>query len=79
MSALAGRRTQLAFETRDEIRERGQYRPVCVEAHPDFAVLRLKGTRHRLTLTWAAMYSLAAKQAADQARRDRKAKKAGDL
>jgi len=71
MTRLSDRRTRTVFETGSAIRERGRLRPIVVEAHNSFATLRLKGTRKSFTLTYDAMYSLAAKQEADALRRER--------
>jgi hypothetical protein len=59
VSKLEKRKTKLTFETADEMRERGRYRQVIVEAKPTFAVLRLKGTRKTVTITWAGIYNYA--------------------
>lgn len=61
MSKLENRKTKLTFETADEMRERGRYRQVIVEAKPSHAVLRLKGTRKTVMITWAGIYSYACK------------------
>jgi hypothetical protein len=68
MSKLATRKTKLTFETADEMRERGQYRQVIVEAQPTFAVLRLKGLRKTVTITWAGIYSYATKLEVEHAK-----------
>jgi hypothetical protein len=73
MTALRERKTRLTFETADEIRDRGRYRAVVVEAEPDYAVLRLKGTRHRFQVSWAGLYQYAAKCEVDRLRREKAA------
>ena len=45
MTSLEKRITKLKFTTASESRERGKYRKITVEAHPDFMVLRLSGLR----------------------------------
>lgn len=82
MTALSKRKSKLIFETSDVIRERGRYRPVTIEANPEYAVLRLKGTRKRILMSWAGLYNAAAKveaarNAAERARR-RKERSHGD-
>lgn len=61
MTALRSRRTRLTFETASEVRDGRRYRPIVIEAEPEYAVVRLKGTRQRLTVTWEAVYHCAAK------------------
>jgi hypothetical protein len=71
MTALRERKTRLTFETADELRERGDYRAVVVEAEPTHAVLRLKGLRNRVSISWGAVYQFAMKLRADQLRREK--------
>jgi hypothetical protein len=77
MTALAQRKTKLTFETADSIRQGRSSRPIVIEAEPEYAVLRLKGTRGRLTVTWAGIYVFAAKCKADSIRREKAASKKG--
>lgn len=70
---LTDRKTRLVFETADEIRERGKYRQVVIEAQPTHATIRLKGTHKRLLLSWAGIYQFAAKAEADRIRSEKKA------
>jgi hypothetical protein len=77
MTDLQKRLTRLRFTTASESRERGKYRKITVEAHPDFMVLRLAGLRTPFTLTWDSAYSLAVKQSVAAERAEKaKAKKA---
>ncbi len=57
MTALYQRKTRLTFQTADELRESGKTRAVIIEAEPSFAVFRLKGTRHRISVSWVGLYS----------------------
>jgi len=75
VTALLARKTRLTFETADTIRERGKLREVVVEAHPGYAVIRLKNTRKRFELSWGGMYQIAAKLEADNVRREKAAAK----
>lgn len=75
MTTLSQRKTRLHFMTSDLIRERGAYRPVVVEASPEVATMRLKGTQHRVMISWAALYQFAARCEADRARREKDAAK----
>lgn len=68
MRKLATAKTKLTFETADEQRERGRYRQVVVEAKPTHAILRLKGMRKTVTITWAGIWSYAVKLEVEHAR-----------
>jgi len=56
---LTERKTRLTFETADEVRDRGKHRQVIIEAQPTHAVLRLKGTRQKMLVSWAGIYNFA--------------------
>jgi hypothetical protein len=79
MTDLTKRITKLKFTTASESRERGRYRKITVEAHPEFMVLRLSGMRTPYTLTWDAAFSLAVKTAvaAERAEKARAKKERG--
>lgn len=71
MTALTARRTRLTFETADCTRERGRLREVIIEAQPYLCVVRLKGTRRRLEISWAGIYNAAARLSAEKARAEK--------
>ena len=71
MTALTERKTRLTFATADCTRERGRLREVIIEAQPYLCVVRLKGTRRRLEISWAGIYNAACKLAAEKARAER--------
>jgi hypothetical protein len=75
MTALRERRTKLTFETASELRDGRRYRPIVIEAEPEFAVVRLKGTRQRLTVTWEAIAHLAYKMEAAKVRSEKQRQK----
>lgn len=77
MRSLEKRKSKLMFETTSLVRERGRYRPVVIQAEPDFARVRLKGTRHFVDVSWEGIYHFAAKVQADRIRRDKKKPKEG--
>ena len=78
MSSLETRKTRLTFETANTVRERGRSRQVVIEAQPYVAFVRLKGTRTTFPIAWDAIYCLAARNAAERARAEKRAvKKAG--
>jgi hypothetical protein len=59
MRSLAERKTRLVFETADVVHECGHDRQVAVEAHPGYAVVRLKGTRQGYCISYGAIYHAA--------------------
>lgn len=71
MTALKARKSKLTFETASEVRDGRRYRPIVIEAEPEYAVVRLKGTRQRLTVTWEAVYHVAAKIEAARVRAEK--------
>jgi hypothetical protein len=75
MTALEQRKTKLTFETADYYNERGKSRAVVIEAEPEYAVFRLKGTRHRIRVSWVGLFQFAGKCEADRARRDKQAER----
>ena len=77
MTDLAKRITQLRFTTADEVRERGKYRKISVEAKPQYAIIRLQGLHTAYTVPWSAVHSLAVKMAVAAKRAEKKAKKEG--
>jgi hypothetical protein len=74
MTNLSKRKSKLVFFTDDAVRESGKLREVTVTAHPYHADIRLKGMKTSYSISWASVYSLAVKQAVEQARRDKKAR-----
>jgi hypothetical protein len=73
MTALSKRKTKLTFETADTVRERGRLREVVIEAQPFFCLVRLKGMRSSMPISYGAIYHVAAKIAAEKRRAEHKA------
>lgn len=64
-------------ETAIEQRDAGKRRPIVLTIHPGYLEIGLKGMRRKMTVAYDAIYSLACKQAANQARLEKlEAKKA---
>lgn len=57
-------------ETLTNIRDRGVYRPLIIEVHATYVKLRQKGLRRVFTVTYDQIYTLGARNAAEQQRRD---------
>lgn len=79
MTRLSQRKSRLTFVTEDEIRYRGKYRRVVVEADASgyIARLRLEGTRARFEVSWAGVYQQAAKLHVEAQRRAKREAKKG--
>ena len=76
MTTLAERKSKPpVFETSDTQFDRGEYRPVVVEAHPYHCTVRLKNTRQSYIVPWSAIWSMAARAEADKLAREKRAAK----
>lgn len=76
MTALSERKTRLTFETADVVRERGKQREVVIECESAYyASVRLKGTRTRFQISYAAIYQAAARIEAMRLRSEKLAAK----
>ena len=79
MAKLANRKTRLAFETDAQFRGRA----LVVTCEPFTLVIREKGRRHGLPVSWHSIYTLAAMQEANRKRSEKlaakKAKEAGRI
>lgn len=74
MTSLEKRKSQLRIMTSDTVFDRGRRREVVIEAHPHYAVVRLKGMRSGFEISYAGIYNLAVKNHMAQ---ERAAKKRG--
>jgi hypothetical protein len=61
MTRLRQRKTKLEFITNATMRYRGRERDVVIEAFPDYAVIRLLGTRVRYEISWRGVHDQAAR------------------
>lgn len=69
---LAKRKSRLSFITNSSARYRGKERDIVIEVYPDYAAVRLLGTRTRYEVSWRGVFDLAAEI---HARRERDARK----
>ena len=72
MTELSKRKSKLVFETADEMREHGRYRPIVAEPHPFHMSVRLKGLKTSYDVSWAAIYQLAVKIQVENERREKR-------
>ena len=75
MTDLTIRATRLRFRTVCEVKQRGKYRKIVVEAKPDYALVRLEGMRFAYTIPWDFVWSLGAKISARNAAAEKLAKR----
>jgi hypothetical protein len=69
---LSDRKSRLRFITNSTARYRGKDRETVIEIFPDYAVVRLLGTRARYEASWRALLNLAAKMYARREQERRK-------
>lgn len=65
-------------ETAAATRDGGRVRPIVVELHAGYMVMRPKGCRRAYTLTYQSAYMLAVRQAVEEERREKKARKGAE-
>lgn len=75
MTNLSQRRTKLKFQTASAVWERGEYRPVVIEAHAAYCEVRVKGMRKSYPITYAAIFHAAVKMAVREEQNEKKAKR----
>jgi hypothetical protein len=61
MTAIVDRKTRLEFETAATVRGRA----IVIEATPQVAVIRLKGSRESYEVDWAGVFWLGVKKSAE--------------
>jgi hypothetical protein len=72
---LAERKSRLSFITNSTARYRGKDREIVIEVFPDYAAIRLLGTRTRYEASWRAIHDLAAEIFSRRERERRKAER----
>lgn len=72
---LSDRKSRLSFITNSFARYRGKERSIVVEVMPDYAIVRLLGTRTRYEVSWRGVFDLAAEIFARHERERRKAER----
>jgi len=71
MNYLRELKRRLSFTTNSTARYRGKERAIVIEGFPEYAAVRLLGTRNRYEVSWRAVFELAAEI---HARRERQRK-----
>jgi len=75
MTDLSMRATRLRFRTVCEVKQRGKYRKIVVEAKPGCMILRLEGMRTAYTVPWDSAWYQGAKIFAMAEKAEKLAKK----
>ena len=60
MNYLRDRKSRLSYVTNSTARYRGKERAIVIEGFPEYAAVRLLGTRTRYEVSWRAIFDLAA-------------------
>lgn len=77
MNYLRDRKSRLSFITNSTARYRSKERAIVMEVFPEYAAVRLLGTRTRYEVSWRAVFDLAAEiQARRELQRRRESRKA---
>jgi hypothetical protein len=74
---LTMRATRLRFRTSGEVKVRGKYRKLVVEARPEYCIIRPEGMRTAYTVPWDAIFSTGGKMFAAAERAEKAARKKG--
>ena len=73
MGCLLERKAQVIFITASSVKENGKRRKVVIESRPEFAIVRLDGSRERFPIAWESVYEIAKKRQIDNLRLEARA------
>ncbi len=59
MGCLLERKAQVIFITASSVKENGKKQKVVIESRPEFAIVRLSGSRERFPIAWELIYEVA--------------------
>ena len=59
MGCLLERNSKIVFVSSSSVNDNGKKRRVVVESRPEFAIVRLNGSRKRFPIAWEAIYEIA--------------------
>jgi hypothetical protein len=59
MGCLLERKAQIIFVSASSVNESGKKRKIVIESRPEFAILRLNGSRKRFPIAWELIYEIA--------------------
>ena len=59
MGCLLQRKAQIIFISASSVEENGKKRRVAIESRPEFAILRLNGSKKGYPIAWEMIYDIA--------------------
>lgn len=59
MSCLLERKAQIIFVSASTVEDKGKRRRIIIESRPEFAIVRLNGSKKGFPIAWEAIYELA--------------------
>ena len=62
MGCLLERKAQIIFVSASSVNENGKKRRVVIESRPEFAIVKLNGSRKRFPIAWESIYEVAKRQ-----------------
>jgi hypothetical protein len=75
MSCLIEHKTQTIFVSASSVKENGKKRRIVIESRPEFAIVRLLGTKGQFPITWKMIYDAAMRHHAENLRLEAEAEK----
>ena len=75
MAYLIERKTQTLYVTASSVSENGKKRKIVVESRPEFAIVRLAGSRGEFPISWKMIYEAAMRHHAENLRLEAEAEK----
>jgi hypothetical protein len=75
MGYLLERKVQVIFVTASSVKDNGKKQKIIIESRPEFAIVRLAGSRQRFPLSWEMIYEVAKRHHAQNLRLETEAKK----
>lgn len=75
MGYLIERTAQNLFVTASSVKENGKKRKIVIESRPEFAIVKLAGSRERFPLSWETIYQIAKQHHANNLRLEAEAQK----
>ena len=73
MGCLLERKAQVIFITASSVKENGKKQKVVIESRPEFAIVRLDGSRERFAIAWESIYEIAKKRHTENLRLEARA------
>jgi hypothetical protein len=74
MGCLIKRKTQIIFMSASSVDENGTKRKVVIESRPQFAIVKLHGSRKRFPIAWELIYEMAERHHSENLRLEARAK-----